>query len=111
MKYMLMFVGNGTAPEPGEKMSAAVGEWWEKHARTGAILGGERLQDARTATTVETRSGVVTDGPFLEAKESIGGYAIIDVEDLDAAVAMAKTWPGTPKVEIRPLADMDGDHD
>jgi hypothetical protein len=47
----------------------------------------------------------VTDGPFIEAKESVGGYGIIEVPDLDAAIALASTWPSpNSKVEIRPLA-------
>ena len=45
----------------------------------------------------------MTDGPFLEGKESIGGYTEIDVADLDEAVRMAKTWPGRGTVEIRPV--------
>jgi hypothetical protein len=46
---------------------------------------------------------VVVDGPFLEAKEAIGGYASIDVVDLDEALRMARTWPGRGTVEIRPV--------
>jgi hypothetical protein len=46
---------------------------------------------------------VVTDGPFIEAKESIGGYASIEVADLDEALRMARTWPGRGSVEIRPV--------
>ena len=46
---------------------------------------------------------VVTDGPFLEGKEQIGGYAEIDVADLDEALRMATTWPGRGTVEIRPV--------
>jgi hypothetical protein len=50
-----------------------------------------------------TGPGVVTDGPFLEGKEQIGGYAEIDVADLDEALEMARTWPGRGTVEIRPV--------
>ena len=64
-----------------------------------------RLAPARIATTV-TRNGsaeaVVTDGPFTEASEVVGGYAIVNVRDLDEAIAMAKSWPVGP-VEIRAL--------
>jgi hypothetical protein len=48
---------------------------------------------------------VVTDGPFLEGKEQIGGYAEVQVADLDEALEMAKTWPGRGTVEIRPVVD------
>ena len=47
----------------------------------------------------------VTDGPFLEAKEVVGGYGIIDVEDLDAAIALASGWPAPDTIEIRPLIE------
>ena len=117
MKYILLFVDDmdwDQAPKAEvEAIYAKVGEWWGKHSQSGAITGGEQLQPRRTATTVQCATGKVTDGPFLEAKESIGGFAIVDVADLDAAIAMAKTWPASAKVEIRPLVtDADGgDHE
>lgn len=110
MKYILLFVDRGDYDQASEAdlqaMYGKVGEWWGKHSSSGAITGGEQLQPARTATTVQTANGSVTDGPFLESKESIGGFAIVEVPDLDAAIAMAKTWPASPKVEIRPLVEM-----
>jgi hypothetical protein len=48
---------------------------------------------------------MVVDGPFIEAKEAIGSYAIIEVPDLDAAITLAKGWPGGGAVEIRPVAE------
>ena len=57
------------------------------------------------STTVEPPTGAVTDGPFLEAKESIGGYGIVEAPDLDTVIAMAKTWPASNKVEIRPILE------
>lgn len=108
MKYMLMFTmdeGSESRPEDVQAMMASVGEWWETHTRSGALQGGEQLQPARTATTVRTRDGAVTDGPFMESKEAIGGYALVEVPDLDAAIAMARTWPASPHVEIRPVVD------
>ena len=58
-----------------------------------------------TATTVRHNGDntVVTDGPFIEAKETVGGFALIDVANLDEAIEMAKTWPAKGSVEIRPL--------
>ncbi len=81
------------------------GQWFEKYTKTGKILGGEELRGPGTATTVSWKNGKVsvTDGPFIESKEVIGGFALIDVADLDEAIAMAKEWPGT--VEIRPTID------
>jgi hypothetical protein len=112
MKYMLLFVGreNG-APEPPEElraMYARVEQWWGEHTAAGRLTEGHQLQPSSTATTVEPASGVVTDGPFLEAKETIGGYGIVEAPDLDTVIAMAKTWPASSKVEIRPIVEMAG---
>ena len=52
---------------------------------------------------------MVVDGPFIEAKEVIGGYAIVEVADLDEALQMAKSWPGLTSVEIRPIVDHSAD--
>ena len=113
MKYMLLFGQNGDlqalpAAEQA-RIQAAVGEWWGKHAQAGKILGGEQLQGSATATTVrfEGERPVVSDGPFIETKESIGGYGVIDVADLDEALAMATTWPARGFVEVRPVLSME----
>ena len=113
MKYMLMFIGSEADWEQvpadvKQKGYEAVGKWWGEHSQAGRIKGGEELHSSRTATTVRRgRDGkiTVTDGPFMEAKESLGGYAIVDVPDLDAAIAMAKTWPALQTLEIRPLVE------
>jgi hypothetical protein len=78
-------------------------EWFADHA--GKLRGGRKLQAPETATTVRLDGGepVVTDGPFVEGKEVVSGYAEIEVADLDEALRMVKTWPGCPVVEIRPL--------
>ena len=113
MKYVLLFGGTmeGVDQLPEEHRAQAKADyeksnqWFEKHSRTGKVIGGEELQGPGTATTVSRRNGKlsVTDGPFIESKEVIGGFALIDVADLDEALAMAKDWPGT--VEIRPIVD------
>ena len=77
---------------------------------------GAELQEISTATTVksgeEGENPVVVDGPFNEAKEVIGGFSVIDVPDLDAAIELAKTWPMLAfpgvTVEIRPIVDHSG---
>ena len=118
MKYMLMFVGDQDAFDnmPDDQKGAVyqrIGEWWGKHASEGRIVGGEQLQNPSTATTVRiSRNGgepVITDGPFIEAKEGIGGFAIVDVPDLDAALELARTWPPGNTVEVRPLVEDAGD--
>jgi hypothetical protein len=64
------------------------------------------LEPAATATTVRVAPGVtpsITDGPFVEGKEMIGGYAILEVPDLDAAIALASEWPLPATLELRPV--------
>jgi hypothetical protein len=113
MKYVLLFGGTTEGADQlpdGQRETAMAdyeesGRWFEKYTKTGKIVGGEELRGPSTATTVSRKDGklTVTDGPFIESKEVIGGFAIIDVADLDEAIAMAKEWPGT--VEIRPTID------
>ncbi|MPZ62752.1 MAG: hypothetical protein GEU93_15945 [Propionibacteriales bacterium] len=112
MKYVLLFVDTEQfakdleAMEPAERARAyeRVQEWMADNAAT--IRGGSKLQPPHTATTVRLdgdREPMITDGPFVEGKEVVSGYVEIDVADLDEALRMAKTWPGCPVVEIRPL--------
>ena len=72
------------------------------------MLGGAWLQPTSTATSVRA-SADVTDGPFAETKEALGGYYLIDAPDLDVALAVAKTVPARfGGVEVRPVFDMGG---
>ena len=113
MKYVLLFGGTmegvDQLPEGARQTAMADYEqsakWFEKYYQSGKVVAGEELQGPSTATTVSRKNGkaVVTDGPFIESKEVIGGFAVIEVADLDEALAMAKEWPGV--VEIRPVVD------
>ncbi len=110
-KYMLMFVGNDEEWESQpkaelEKSYGRIMSWWDDLVKSGVVKGGEELKPQRTATTVRRVNGSmkVTDGPFVESKESVGGFALIEVEDLDKAIAVAKSWPGGD-VEVRPIVD------
>ena len=87
----------GPAAEQGMK---AHQEFGEKH---GPVLrGGNALQPTSTATTI--RDGVVTDGPFAETKEALGGYYLVEADDLDQALAIAKEVPTLAGgVEVRPV--------
>lgn len=90
---------------------AKVGAWWEANERAGRVVAGvgNRLQPARTARTVRVDNGkaAVTDGPFAETKETIGGFGLIEAPDMDAAVELVKSWPGLPiTIEIRPVLEM-----
>ena len=114
MKYVLLFVGmredqdrwDEMTPEQVKASMGGAGEWFEKYGRAGKVVGGERLQGYKTVSTVksENHKRVVTDGPFIESKEVIGGFAIIDVKDHAEALEMAKEWPGGP-VEIWPAVE------
>lgn len=71
------------------------------------ITGGEALLRTSTATTVRNREGadpLVTDGPFIETKEALGGYYVIDCKDLDQALELAKICP-SGNIEVRPVMD------
>jgi hypothetical protein len=89
-------------------------EWvrYDKELRdAGVLISGHALQDLTTATTVRVRPDgerVVTDGPFAEAREVLGGYDVIDVPDLDAALEWAARSPGARdggSVQVRPVAE------
>lgn len=109
--YLLLFHSNEWWKELGredlEKYLDQSNAWLEKLMTSGKAKGGQAL--ARTGTIISGKSGRnVTDGPFAEAKEVIGGYLLLDVTTFEEAVAIAKTAPmialGT-SVEVRPLTD------
>lgn len=97
--------------EQGEIM-AGYGTFSEHLAQNNHMLGGERLQPSHTATTVRVRDGEValTDGPFTETKEQLGGFFLIEAEDLDEATQIAAKVPTATYgcVEVRPIWTMDG---
>jgi len=111
MKYMLLIGGAEDGWDhlsEGEQKAlyGRITTWWDERTAAGEILEGAQLQPSSTATTV--RLGIsgevtVTDGPFMEGKEMVGGYAVIEMPDLDAAIRMASTWPAPDTLEIRPL--------
>ena len=114
MRYLLLIYEEPPATPPTEEEWAAMmpaynafGEWLQER---GWGLGGEALQDVATATTVSVRDGrrIVTDGPFAETKEHLGGYYLIDAPSLDDAIEAAARIPGARfgKVEIRPIMEM-----
>jgi hypothetical protein len=114
MKYVLMFVGTMEDQvrwdkQSKEEMAAAMegaGRWFERYAREGKIVGAEQLKGPQTVTTVRSDNGtrIVTDGPFVESKEIIGGFAIVEVKSHDEALEMAKSWPSGP-VEVWPAME------
>ncbi|MFC4947002.1 YciI family protein [Pseudonocardia sp. GCM10023141] len=115
MKYMLLIYGAEPTEPPTEEQGKQVMEAYFAYSKAvsdaGVNLGGEGLQGTEAATTVQVTAGgerVVTDGPFAETREVLGGYYLIDVPDLDAAIDWAAKCPGARwggKVEVRPLME------
>jgi hypothetical protein len=111
LKYVLLLIRSDDAWEAltdEERNYEGIMRWWAEHAAAGRVVGGHELQAARSATTVGWERGrpLVTDGPFIEAKETIGGYGVLEVPDLDAAIEVAKSWPAPGhRVEIRPVKE------
>lgn len=111
MQYMLLIYEDETVYGP-DKNSPAMQDMFAKHTafsrNLGAVrTGGGGMKSTAAATTVRTAGGATTihDGPFAETKEQLGGFYLIDVPDLDAAIAIAKKLPLAKdgSVEIRPL--------
>ena len=94
-------------PAVWEEVGRAHGRFAEQVGEKGGkILGGNALQPTATATTI--RGDVVTDGPFAETKEALGGYYVIEAPDLDGAIAVAKQVPARfGGVEVRPVMVFD----
>jgi hypothetical protein len=115
MKYAMLICGDedrlaATGQVSGDEAMAQVYAWFERWGREGKIAdGGAELDSVRTARTIRTAADgapVVTDGPYLELKEVIGGVVFLEAEDMDEAVAVASTWPGLPlgaALEVRPV--------
>jgi hypothetical protein len=111
MKYALLIYEDEQIYGPGkdnEKLQEIVAKHQAFNAEIGAArIGGAGLKGTATATTVRTAGGVKTvhDGPFAETREQLGGFYLIDVPDLDAAIAVARKLPLVQDggVEIRPL--------
>jgi len=101
---------NGSA-EDKEAEIDATRDWFRGHAAAGRITGGEELDWPRTAKTVRKKG--ITDGPFAETKEQIGGFIVVEVGSLAEAIAMAQGWPGLAwdgdAVEVRPAGSSEAE--
>jgi hypothetical protein len=113
MKYVLLIHGSQEYFDRGKDAAyiAAGMAYGETLRAAGIFVGGAGLQSPQTATTVSVRDGKrhVHDGPYAETKEFLGGFAIIDVPNLDAALEWAARHPAASdsSVEVRPLAGSD----
>lgn len=115
MKYLLMIYSEEasaakmSASAAGEMM-AAYTAYSEALVKAGVMVDGARLKPSDSATRVRVTSGktAVLDGPYAESKEQLGGYYVIDVPDLDAAITWAARCPGAQygTIELRPYWEM-----
>ncbi|MFN8168222.1 MAG: YciI family protein [Candidatus Nanopelagicales bacterium] len=109
-RYMFLIYGDESryadvSPEVWDEMLQAHNAWSASVVAAGAtVVSGEALAQSATSTTVRQTDGgpVLTDGPFAETKEALGGYYVIDCEDLDQALSFARSLPGEV-VEVRPV--------
>jgi hypothetical protein len=114
MKYMLNIFTDERArtdatPEQIRETMEAYGAFGKEVEDKGIYLAGEGLQPTATATTVQVRDGetIITDGPFAETREQLGGFYLLDCKDLDEAIGWAAKIPGAQAgtVEVRPVMD------
>lgn len=117
MRYALLIMDAETAhpspqpPDPAvwEQVMREYSEYTQMLRARGAYLGGEALQPNPTATTVRVQEGrtITTDGPFMEAKEALGGFYLVEARDLDEALELAAACPGAKvgAVEVRPIME------
>lgn len=112
MKYVMLILDTEAAgkltPAEQQAWSSEIMAWYEKQSTTGKMPdGGAQLQPPHTAKTI--RSSGVTDGPFIESKEVLGGYSVLETDTFDEAVEIAKTWPGVDRglitLELRPVVE------
>jgi hypothetical protein len=110
MKYAMVIV---KADEEWEALSEANGDfdslvsWWAGLRASGKITAGAQLAPPSKAITVSWRGQdpIVTDGPYLEAKETVGGFGILDVDSAEEALGIASSWPAKVgiRIELRPV--------
>jgi hypothetical protein len=114
MKYMLLVYSDETAwaESERERCYAESVKLTQELNGNGQYLGASPLHSVSTATSVRVRDGkrLVTDGPFAETREQLGGYFLIDAKDLDEAINIAGRIPGVHvgTIEIRPLMELSG---
>jgi len=112
MKYVILLAGDEskfpTDQAEADAWMKDIVAWYDKWTAAGKIIdGGAELDSATKAKTI--RSTGVTDGPYIEAKEVIGGYSVLETETIDEAVEIASSWPGVSDgvmtIEVRPVIE------
>ncbi len=117
MQYLLMiYAAESAEPAPGSdefmKLIQDYGVFTEEVKNAGVFVGGEPLEPIATATTVRVRDNepLITDGPFAETKEVLGGYYLLDCDNLDQALEYAAKIPSAKygSIEVRPIMQLPG---
>jgi hypothetical protein len=107
MKYMFLLFNEESTDPPAPDEMAGWQAFGEHASSVATIASGEALQPSATATVVSVRGEktITTDGPFIDTKEQLGGYYVIDCKDLDHAIDLATRipWAPTGHIEIRPV--------
>lgn len=112
MKYMLLIYADEQVwtDEEREQCYKDSTDLTHELKASGRYLGASPLQSVATATSVQVRNGrrLITDGPFAETREQLGGYFLVEAKDLDDAIGIASRIPGATKgtVEIRPMVEL-----
>ena len=108
MKYLLQIYDRGATERRLAEEEDAIVDEYLAIGQSPAVIGGEQLQPVETATTVRVQGGrtLLTDGPFVEAKEHLGGYLVVQADELDAALEIAARIPAARMggaIEVRPV--------
>ena len=123
MKYAILIYDTNSAnpsaePPPSDVIKQVMDEYnayTEMLRSSGVFQAGEALQPVQTATTIRQQDGrnVMTDGPFAETKEALGGFYIVEAKDLDEALALGAACPGVKfggSIEVRPVVEWPADY-
>ena len=112
MKYALLLFNEESDTPPSPEAMAEWDGFGQEAAKVDPDLSGRALRPSATATVVSVRNGetVTTDGPFIDTKEQLGGFYIVDCPDLDVAIELATKipWAPTGHIEVRPVMEMEG---
>ena len=117
MQYLLLIYANeaeyaGMSAEDGKAMRAEYMDFTKGIVQSGKFKAGDRLKPSSSASTVRVRNGkvTITDGPFAETREQLGGYYLIEAKNLDEAIAIGAKIPGARvgSIEVRPVWPPEG---
>jgi hypothetical protein len=114
VKYVILLLNTEASQQlseaDGQAWYGEIGAWYEKNGGGSGKLTETGYQLAPSASARTVRASGVTDGPFMETKEALGGYSVLETDTIEEAVEIAKTWPGVDRgwmtIEVRPVIEM-----